>query len=295
MNQPETQDALQADAAVAGPAKQRGIRLMKGWMAAYAIVIVAYLVHGLTGAEFVAADQVGVGRRVWQALYLEFDGQSLELDPGTALSPAARRMLESAATVGGAYAREGEEWRVADKGRATPSTFLKLYKRGRFHNLPWSSLLGLLNFAGLALLLYTFLGDPLPAFLHDCSRKVHEQLAKARAARAEAETLEAKRRELAEQLEAEHAQAMERAALDADAEREYLVAAAKRDAERLTETMKHHLDADAHAAAAQLRAAIAARVLQEAHARFAGGVDGEVQDRMVRSFARQLEGMGTHD
>ncbi|OGV65845.1 MAG: hypothetical protein A2498_09905 [Lentisphaerae bacterium RIFOXYC12_FULL_60_16] len=295
MNQPETQVELQGAAIPAGAAKRHGKRLAKIWMAAYACLIVAYVAHGLTGAEFMRLDALTEGRRLWRELYVELNGKPLEIDAGEAVSPATLRGLQSGATLAGGFTREGDAWRRAEKGPAAPSLFIALYKTDAFHGLPWRSILGLFNFAGLALLLYTLLGDPLPAFLRACSNAVRERLAAARAAQIEAAALQGRERELMAQLEAESVQAMEQAARDAGAEREYLVEAAKCEAEKMTVAMRRHLEADEKAAAAQLRAAVVRRVLEQARVRFAAGMEGEAQDRMIRAFVRQLEGMDRHD
>lgn len=295
MNRLEIQTEQQGGAVAAGEAKRRGMRMAKVWMAAYACLVIAYVLHGVTGAEFVRVDALTAGRRPWHALHVESAGGTEEIAPGAALSPAALETVLAGAPLMGGFTREGDAWRRAEKGPATSSLFIKLYKADALHNLPWPSLLGLFNFAGLALLLYTFLGDPLPAMLREWTTKVREQLERTRAARAEAAALQDKERVFAAQLDVERTQAMEQAERDAEAERDYLIEAAKRDAGKRTEAMQHHIESDAKAAAAQLRAAVARRVLEQARARFAEGGDGVTQDAMIRAFARQLEDGGGHD
>lgn len=295
MTETDTQQQEQPEATPPGKAKLRGSKLMKVWLRVYLVVIIAYVFHCVTGDEFLTLNELDTGRRLWDALHLEIDGAAQEFEPGTALSPVTMEALRAGSAAAGSYMRDGDEWTKADKGPVSPTMALRVFKGGRFHKLPWSTIFGLFNFLGLALLLYTHLGDPIPALLIAHAEKVKEQLLKARTAMGEAEVLETKRKDLLESLDAEHEQAKVRAVKDADAEKEYIVTAAKHDAERMAETIKSHLDADAHAAGAELRANIAARILKKAHDRFATGINKDEHDRMMQSFAVQLEGMGPND
>ena len=86
-----------------------------------------------------------------------------------------------------------------------------------------------------------------------------------------------------------------RAEKDAQSERHYLLTESRRNAERLSEAMKHHLAADAVAAAADLRAAVTHRVLEHTRRQLADGVDDTTQERMIRAFTQQIEEMDLND
>lgn len=277
-----------SEAPAAAVARTWGLRLLKLWAVVYAIVLCAYAVHRLTGSEVITIQQLRAGQRVWAQVAVEDARGRLELVPGQVISPASLDRLRDGAVVEGGLAQAEGKWRpTGEPGTGAPEA-IGLYQQGGLHRLPWAWLLGALNFLGLAIVLYTLLGDIVPAYLAARSASIYADLDAAQEAVAETEKLAAKDRMLTEELEAERARTAVRVVQDAEAEREYLVAEARKNATRITDSFQHHLNSELQAAVAELRADIAGQLVDEVRGQFKEQLDGHIHDHMVASLVEQL-------
>jgi len=281
-------DNVSSEAPIAGVARTLGVRLLKLWAGVYAVVLCAYAVHRLTGFDVVAIQQLRVGQRVWAQVAVEDASGRLELDPGQTISPTSLGRLCDGAIVQGGFTQTEGRWQPTGGPDTGAPEAIRLYRQGVLHRLPWAALLGLLNFLGLAILLYTLLGDVVPAYVGGCVESVRAELDTAQEAVAKAEELAEKDRMLTEELDAERARTEARVGQDAEAEREYLIAEARKNAARIIDSFKHHLDSELQAAVAELRADIASQLVDEVRGEFKQQSDGHIHDHMVASFVEQL-------
>ncbi|MHC4886845.1 MAG: hypothetical protein ACYTGH_17350, partial [Planctomycetota bacterium] len=169
------------------PAKARGILLLKLWGAVYGIAIIAYIAFLAGGSREIGQPELKAGDRLWSNVVFESKGERIELHAGDTVSPALLKTMKAA------YPEDSK---------------LTVYQESGFYHLPFSHILGLLNFAGLVLVLYTLAGDALPKFLVEHCGTVETELAEARAARAEAEALQRKRQAMEQELKAEEERLM---------------------------------------------------------------------------------------
>jgi len=279
-----------AETPTAGPMKRRGLLLLKVWGALYAVVALAYAVHGLTGAEYVHLDTLSPGRRLWTDMALELDDGREDLVAGETLAPEAVEKIAPRTILFGAFVRQGDDWVPAEDQVSTGAArYVRLYRRGTFHNLPWATGLGLLNLAGVALLLFTFLGDPVPAFLDEHARQVRVALDRAKAARMEDERLRREHEKAQREVDAERERSAQLAERDARKEHDRVIADAKKNAEHLANLLETQIQAETQVAIDALRARIAARLIAEARMQLAKGVDEATHAKLVAGFANQLE------
>lgn len=256
-------------------------------------VFVSYAVHLLAGYEYVATGELTPGRRVWDEVEVEAEGNRFGLDKGTLIPPSAVEVIRGGGgSTQGGFVREGQGWKRV-RGLAADSTplHIRLRKESLFHQVPWATVLGFLNFLGLSLLLYTFLGDLIPAFLVQHSASVRADTEEARLAIARSEEFAQERRSMVAELEVERARLRDQAEEDAEAERARLVAEARRNSERATEALGHHLQADVASAALRLRALLGADLARTARERLERDVDSRTHDELVDAFARRVEDM----
>ena len=256
-------------------------------------VVVCYAVHLLAGYQYVATGELTPGRHVWDEVQIEAEGQRFGLGKGTQISSTVLESIrQGGGVVQGGFVREGQGWkRVRGLVPDSPPPHVRLRKESLFYRAPWATVLGSLNFLGLSLLLYTFLGDLVPAFLAQHATSVRADAEEARLAISRSEESARERRDMVAGLEAERARLEEQAEGDAVAEQARLIAEAKRNSERATEALVHHLEADVASAALRLRASLGAELIRAARERLERDVGRATHDDLVEAFARRVEHM----
>ncbi len=289
-NEPQTGNTDHAPSRVA---RQRGVLLLKYWAVAYAALAAVYAVHCFTGARYVRLSTVAAEQRVWDRIVGRLGGHELNVGRGDTLSAAVAESLrtEGVRIRHGAFVRRDQRWLPAGRRDAAEDLHVRVFASGLLHRLPWSGLIGLVNFIGVALVLYTALGDVAPAFLARHAAQVEHDLDMARTAVAEAEALRQKREAALSALAAERSELAARAETDAKAEYSELLAQARLTGDRVTETLKRRLEADIASAAVALRIEVGADVVKAARERLAAEADEQLHARMVDAFIRQVEGM----
>ena len=273
--------------------KARGLVLFRCWGGIYLAVAVSYAVHFLAGYEYVATGGLTPGRCVWDEVEVEAEGRRFGLARGTLVPSSASEVIRRrGGVVQGGFVREGQGWkRVRGLVPGSPPLHIRLRKESLFHRVPWAMVLGLLNFLGLSLLLYTFLGDLAPAFLAQHTASVRVDLEEAQLAISKSAEFARERENMVAELEAERARLAAQAETDAEGERARLVAEAKRNSERATEALAHHLEADVALAALRLRARLGAELTKTARERLERDLGRSTHDELVEAFARRVEDM----
>ena len=273
--------------------KARGLVLFKCWGGIYLVVALSYAVHFLAGYDYVATSGLTPERHVWDDVEVEAEGSRFGLGKGTVIpSSAAEVIRQGGAVTQGGFVREGKGWkRVRGLAPVSAPLHLRLRKESLFHRVPWAMVLGLLNFLGLSLFLYTFLGDLIPAFLAQHAGSVRAGMEEARVAISRSAEFAQEREQMIAELEEERVRLEAQAEEDAEAERARLVAEAKRNSERATEALAHHLEADVALAALHLRALLGAELTKAARERLEKDVGRFTHDELVDAFARRVEDM----
>ncbi len=217
--------------------------------------------------------------RLWSEVTFESHGVRHSAPKGHRLTP-----LEA-----GALARTILEDRNRPADSDPEIGTLTLYRETAFARLPWPYLLKVYNLLGLFLLLRAFAWGSIRGVLDEKAKTTRAQLAQARAAQAEAESLQQRREELHKRVQAERTHLRESAETEFAKERERIITAAKEEAESMIETLRSGLRADVQHATADLRRRIVREAVAEARAileRDAGPSDHEAA---VRSFLEDME------
>lgn len=253
-------------------ARSRGIRLLKGFGIVYAVLIILYLVHCASGARPLKLEALQGGERLWQSFsFTTPRGARLELAAGDALPPGWVPLL-----------REGTPG-------PTVGDEVLIHKTGLFYNLPWPGLFGVWNFLGLLLVLYTAGGDALPAAIARYQERLQEELEAARAARQEAEALQARREAIDAELAAEAERLKKKAEEDSRAERERLLEQTRETLARLRESQEHTLKAELERAKADLRTEVTRAAIVAARRGLAAELDAKTHEALVADFVIELK------
>ena len=257
------------------PARTRGVRWLKVYGVIYLLLIVFFAVHRFTASMEVPVEGLEPGLRLWETLVFEVDGRRDEIAENTVLSPEMVSHLR-ASSLATLQDETGEPARIT------------VHKKNCYQN--WPALFAVWNFLGLALLLYTALGDLVPSALDDYARRQEAEIAAAREARAGAEALEARHAEMLAEMEQERARMQKKADEDATHEYKRIIHQTHEDITRMREALKRHLESEAYQAAASLRGEFAAKVTARARERLAGAVERPVHEALVGDFIRELKG-----
>ncbi|MFW5856500.1 MAG: hypothetical protein ACOCX4_01370 [Planctomycetota bacterium] len=258
--------------AASGRHKALGIRLLKGYAAVYAVLIVLYFVHVFTGEQAVSVGALEEGMRAWDTIVFETpEGARVEVDPGEAVSDHV------AAMAGRVFGPDGQE-----------PFDVTVYKEGAIHAIPFQYVLGIWNFLGLALFLYTAVGDMLPQMLDAHRRQVEEEIRAAREAIDEAKALQRRGEEVRAELDAERKRLREQAETEAREEHERTLQRTRDDIERMRAAHERQLAAELEATVERLRARVARDAVRLAREELAGGVDAGEQEKLIDRFVHEI-------
>ncbi|MFH0910609.1 MAG: hypothetical protein V1918_03760 [Planctomycetota bacterium] len=260
------ESGAQADAPAVGTARRRGLRLLKLYLVLYGLCCAAYFVHAFTGKKTVEIAALRAGDRLWESLSFTSPHGPVELAAGTTLSPAMQSTIEEA--------RHTE-----DLGGG-----IGIFKEGLYHRFPWIGFFNAWNVLGLALVLYTFLGDWLPKTLQDHGLRIGEELAEAREAQARAQEIKGEYETLQKALREEEERLRAKGAAEVAEEQNRLLSRTREDMERMRAALERHLEAQVQIAADRLRAAVAVEAVSLARQRLAESLDEAAQRQLVERF-----------
>lgn len=254
----------------ANSAKAKGMKCLKVYGGIYVVLIVMYAVHLFTGSMPSAVADLKIGDRFWQEFTFEHAGNKMVLEPGVALNALTADL--------------------AREGALEPDVKVLLFKPTFFHNLNWERVFGVWNVLGLVLVLYTLLGDPLPTLLDTERARIAAELEAARAAKAEAQSIQQQRDEMLRSLEEEKLHVAELAREEAAHEKQRIIDEAKADSERMLETLQHHIDASVKDAAKRLAREVAHEAVAQIREEFsAEPVAGSDREQMMSRFVSRIE------
>ncbi|MHC4871086.1 MAG: F0F1 ATP synthase subunit B family protein [Planctomycetota bacterium] len=255
------------------PAKEMGIKILKVYGIVYVLMIILYIVHCVSGSEKVLTSELKPGRRVWSELSFEYKNERIEIAGGNAFTPLLlSTFLESSA------AAELEDNK------------LEVYKTGFPYNLSWAKIYGILNFTGLALLLYTALGDLLPKVLSDYSAKLEKDLSEARKSKELSVQLKARHEEMLKEVAAEKERLIRLAQEEAVHEHKRILAKTEDDVIKLKESLKRHLESEIGESIERLKAEISIEAIAKARQSLTESADKKVHEKMVADFIFEMKG-----
>ncbi|GEM_PF-6598930 len=268
----ETVVAPEAEApAEPGPARRRGIRLLKAYAVLYVLLALVYAAHLVTGAAELPAEAARAGMRVWDQVAFTRRGESVEIPAGTTLGPDSARALRMAAATA-----------------VGPQTVI-VYADGWWHRIPWQGVLSVWNFLGLVLILYTAGGDLVVQMLDDYRQRLRADLDRARAAREEAEALRREHERVRADLEAEEKRLSDQAAREAAEQHERLLRETREDVERMRASLEQHIATEVREATARLRVQLVREIMHEARDRLRETADASTHERMMDRFVTRLK------
>ncbi|MBI3950215.1 MAG: ATP synthase F0 subunit B [Acidobacteria bacterium] len=147
----------------------------------------------------------------------------------------------------------------------------------------------IVNFTIFAAVLYFLLRKPIAQFFRDRAERISRELNKAQAEREEARARLQQIESRLSHLEDEIQELRARAAQEAEAEEARIRAAAERDAEKLRAMARRQIESSANAARIQLKAFVAAQVVELARSVIRRDMRDEDQHRLIEHFAEQIE------
>jgi F0F1-type ATP synthase membrane subunit b/b' len=209
--------------------------------------------------------------------------ERLALEGGTALTAEQVQSLQ-------ALAARAAEAAQSEPPKLSVRKTVWLYRDGWLHAVPWAGLLGVYNFLGLALALYTAAGDVVPQILAEHARKMEEELQTAREAQARAAELQRRAEEQARELSAERERILQKAEEEAAQEHERLLRRAREDAERLRESFQRHLETETQSAIDRLRARLGREAVAKAREEMGESYPESAHQGRLAEFILEMKG-----
>lgn len=247
-----------------------GMKLIKAYLAVYAVLAVAYVAFRVTGGQTLAPEEFwkqafpGFNPNGSQELSTEdfdeehghlllWDELSFTRGHQTHRIPADARLTDFDAVAIGKTLLVNKPHYVVDE--------IVVNKYG-ITKSTWAYILTVYNIGGMFLLIIVFLKQPLLSFLDAKAEEAATDLKHAREAKSEAERLEKRRDEILAEVEAKRKEMEATAEEEFAEERDRIIASAKHEAEGLLETLEDSIQAEIALARKELRQQIASEALR---------------------------------